>query len=258
MYTIHTNAGKNRKPLVNTLTNMFGHKPDYAGAPTFAYDFGTCKLDRNGTLMLAPFLNESAADKLAMLLVESGFDCCIEHIDDAPVSSEIETGTDSKAAETDDLIFALHVPKSALPDAAFSRFCSLVAGKQQLICKALGTEALPIEESEDEYLLPWFGSCAPEDRKAYELFISKLVALANRQKRALDREKPVFNEKYQFRCFLLRLGFIGTQYKAERAVLLRNLSGNSAFHCGYDPRKESEKGLTIAQPESTEVTPVII
>ena len=31
MYAIHTNVGKNRKPLVNTLTNMFGHKPEYAG-----------------------------------------------------------------------------------------------------------------------------------------------------------------------------------------------------------------------------------
>ena len=37
------------------------------------------------------------------------------------------------------------------------------------------------------------------------------------------------NEKYAFRCFLLRLGFIGSEYKAERKILLRNLSGNSTF-----------------------------
>ena len=37
------------------------------------------------------------------------------------------------------------------------------------------------------------------------------------------------NEKYTFRCFLLRLGFIGPEYKDERKILLRNLSGSSAY-----------------------------
>ncbi len=41
------------------------------------------------------------------------------------------------------------------------------------------------------------------------------------------REEP--NEKYAFRCFLLRLGFIGPEYKAQRKVLLRNLNGSAAF-----------------------------
>lgn len=40
------------------------------------------------------------------------------------------------------------------------------------------------------------------------------------------------NEKYAFRCFLLRLGFIGDEYKADRKVLLKNLSGSSAFKDG--------------------------
>lgn len=37
------------------------------------------------------------------------------------------------------------------------------------------------------------------------------------------------NDKYAFRCFLLRLGFIGDEYKIARKVLLKNLTGNSAF-----------------------------
>lgn len=40
------------------------------------------------------------------------------------------------------------------------------------------------------------------------------------------------NPKYAFRCFLLRLGFIGAEYKLTRKVLLRNLSGSSAFRNG--------------------------
>ena len=37
---------------------------------------------------------------------------------------------------------------------------------------------------------------------------------------------------YAFRCFLLRLGFIGEEYKAERKILLSKLSGSSAFKSG--------------------------
>jgi hypothetical protein len=53
--------------------------------------------------------------------------------------------------------------------------------------------------------------------------------MAKAQKRVTATEQPVDNEKYAFRCFLLRLGFIGTEYKESRKILLKNLSGNSAF-----------------------------
>lgn len=45
----------------------------------------------------------------------------------------------------------------------------------------------------------------------------------------LAKEKPVDNEKYAFRCFLLKLGFIGDEYKTTRKILLQNLSGNGAW-----------------------------
>ena len=48
----------------------------------------------------------------------------------------------------------------------------------------------------------------------------------------LHDEKATDNEKYTFRCFLLRLGFIGNEYKQSRKILLRNLSGSSAFKSG--------------------------
>lgn len=52
--------------------------------------------------------------------------------------------------------------------------------------------------------------------------------MTNRQKR-VGTVKETDNEKYTFRCFLLRLGMIGTEYKITRKILLRNLTGNSAF-----------------------------
>ena len=54
------------------------------------------------------------------------------------------------------------------------------------------------------------------------------------QRRINGTEKEAENEKYAFRCFLLRLGFIGEQYKVERKILLQNLSGSAAFKNSKD------------------------
>lgn len=56
--------------------------------------------------------------------------------------------------------------------------------------------------------------------------------MSKNAKRVTVTEKAVDNEKYAFRCFLLRLGFIGSEYKVERKILLKNLSGSSAFKNG--------------------------
>ena len=48
------------------------------------------------------------------------------------------------------------------------------------------------------------------------------------------------NEKYAFRCFLLRLGFIGAEYKSERKILLENFTGSAAFKSGLKKGKEGE------------------
>ena len=66
----------------------------------------------------------------------------------------------------------------------------------------------------------------------YTHFIAALCQMSRDAKRITAKEKPVDNEKYAFRCFLLRLGFIGNAYKADRKILLRNLSGSSAFKSG--------------------------
>jgi len=72
------------------------------------------------------------------------------------------------------------------------------------------------------------------------MFICKLCEMARNQKRVVAKEKPADNDKYAFRCFLLRLGFIGAEYKAERKILLRNLTGSSAFKSGQPAGKEAE------------------
>ena len=64
---------------------------------------------------------------------------------------------------------------------------------------------------------------------AYIILSWRINQQALTLKYASTRQKENPNTKYAFRCWLLRLGFIGKEYKAERTALLKNLEGSSAF-----------------------------
>ena len=121
-------------------------------------------------------------------------------------------------------------------DKALQNLKDITAAKGSLIRKALGVEELPIEVGETKVSFPWFaGTPTPEEVKAYDHFICALCEMARNQKRIAAKERDTGNDKYAFRCFL-RLGFIGPEYKQERKILLRNLTGSSAFKAV--PQKE--------------------
>lgn len=85
---------------------------------------------------------------------------------------------------------------------------------------------------------------AAEECTAYTAFIAALCQMSIKQKRISSAEKPTDNEKYAFRCFLLRLGFIGDAHKATRKILLKNLSGSSAFRNGSPAKEVHEDAIS--------------
>ncbi len=115
----------------------------------------------------------------------------------------------------------------------------LLDSKGELIKKALGVDDIRIEVDEEKVSFPWFSELPDADScKAYQNFIAALCKMSKEQKRINSTDKEVTNEKYAFRCFLLRLGFIGAEYKSDRKILLKNLTGSSAFKGGA--KKEAE------------------
>lgn len=114
----------------------------------------------------------------------------------------------------------------------------LLEAKGSLIKKAFGIDELPVEIDGDKISFPWFSETDSDTARACTDFISALCKMSREQKRIIATEKAVDNEKYAFRCFLLRLGFIGDEYKADRKILLKNLKGSSAFKSGT--RKEDD------------------
>lgn len=67
--------------------------------------------------------------------------------------------------------------------------------------------------------------------KAYIQLCLAISAQALSTKSASPVRPQTNNSKYTFRCWLLRLGLIGDEFKTAREHLLKNLPGNAAWRC---------------------------
>jgi len=217
-------TGNDRKALVAAIAALTGDKAVYKFMPTCAYEIGDITVDKEGCISCED------ADKLERIihsLIADGFTP-----EDAP-----EATREDPAAKADDDGIDLTV-SLPLDKAAVGNLKNLLAAKESLIKKALGVDDLGIDVTEDTITFPWFTEMPePETVKAYTHFIAAICKMSKNLKRVNATKKEVDNEKYAFRCFLLRLGFIGSEYKAERKILLQNLSGNSSWKNGA-PEKE--------------------
>ena len=127
-------------------------------------------------------------------------------------------------------ILSISVPRNMFTDDKLENLQKLIEGKQTLFKHTFRVEQLEVAITENQVSFPWFPLASePDAVSAYTEFISKLCELAIKLKRVALKDKEVENEKYAFRCFLLRLGFIGDDSKVARRILLQNLSGNLAF-----------------------------
>ncbi len=224
-------SGSDRKQLVAAIAQYTGEKAKYLGAPGFAYQVGGYTISVDGKVTVE---DNSTAAALVRFLREKGFQA------EDPLADCIEDDAAEEQTEAEEITgVCISMPRSLFTDSALENLKALVAAKGNLIKKALGTDELPIEVTETKVSFPWFmGTPTPEELKAYDTFICKLCEMARNAKRVNAKETDTDNEKYAFRCFLLRLGFIGAEFKTERKILLRNLTGSSAFRSGQPKEVE--------------------
>ena len=137
--------------------------------------------------------------------------------------------TDADKARTDGLTISF--PKGDFTEAALANLEKILAAKAGLIKKALGADRLTVDASDEKWVaFPWWDTLPTvEDATVYCAFIAAVCKLAQNAKRVTAKETPVESEKYAFRCFLLRLGFIGAEHKTARKILLSKRSGSAAF-----------------------------
>lgn len=203
-------TGAKRKELVNAISEITETPAKYLGAPTFAYEAGYFTIDKNGGVTFNDRADSEEIETLIERLCEQGFE--------------------AECNVPDETRLSIAMPRDLFTDAALGNLDAILNAKGNLIRKALGVNELPVLKGNNEVSFPWFkGQPSADEVKAYEHFVCALCDMARNQKRVTATEKETDNEKYAFRCFLLRLGFIGVEYKQERKILLSRLTGSSAF-----------------------------
>ncbi len=207
--------GGERKKLAYALGELLGMLVKYTRTPKFDYLIGSNVLDKNGVFHASEDLTES---KLELILER--------FYKGEPIQQSERSENEIVAAD----VLSISVQRTMLADDKLENFQKLIEGKQTLFKHAFLTEQLEVVITENQVSFPWFPLASePDAVNAYTEFISKLCELAIKLKRVSLTDKEVENEKYAFRCFLLRLGFIGDDSKTARRILIQNLSGNSAF-----------------------------
>lgn len=197
--------GRTRKELVTAISEITGEKSVYRRMPTCNYDISEITVLKDGSI------DYPDGSDIISRLADFGF-----------------------SAEPEQTALAVELPNT-LTETELDGLNRLVASKAALIKKSVGAESLEIKVSVDKLKFQWFTLTEgneSEETAAYTAFVTALVDMVKRQKCILATERIVENEKYAFRCFLLRLGFIGDEYKAARKILLKNLTGSSAWKEG--------------------------
>ena len=202
-------TGKDRKELVNRIETITSDKAKYLGMPSVAYEVGIFTIDKSGTVSCT---DDFALERLVHNLIGDGF---------------IPEVTKEEAQDTQGITVA--IPRDKVNILKLEK---IFENKGDLIKKALGITSLEIEEDEVKVSFPWFENIDNEHLVTYTKFIAALCKMSVNAKRINESSKEVINEKYAFRCFLLRLGFIGDEFKKDRKLLLERLSGSSAFRNG--------------------------
>lgn len=213
-------TGEKRKELAKTVSEIIGAPAEYQFMPTCAYKIGDFyTISKEGNLEISDSAYKKEVEMLIDELVNRGYD--------VPLDEE-ENG------------LTVEMPLEMVDESTLDRLRKIVENKGELFKTAFKTDNLEIVIKVDKICFPWFTVENDDDANAYCTFISMLCEFAKNQKCINNKPETTYNPKYTMRCYLLRLGMIGAEYKAVRKVLLRNLSGSSAFRKAGNSNEVSE------------------
>lgn len=193
-----------RKALAQKIGELTGSEVKYLGVPSCGYQIGEYTLDKEAVL----------------------------HGDELPDDIRSELQKAGYTAEDEPVALTISMPRDFFTEQSMNNLLQLIANKETLLKHALNTESLAVNECEETVEFPWFTVEKDGDGDAYAKFITMFFEFAKNLQRVVNKPDTSDNEKYAFRCFLLRLGMIGEEYKPVRRVLLRRLTGSSAFRHG--------------------------
>lgn len=198
-----------RKALAQKIGELTGSEVKYLGVPSCAYEIGFFTLSKDAVLSFADRMDTEVIERVLDGLEKAGYE-----------------------SEEEPVALTISMPRDFFTEQSMNNLLQLIANKETLLKHALNADSLAINECEETVEFPWFTVEKDGDGDAYAKFITMFCEFAKNLQRVVNKPDASDNEKYAFRCFLLRLGMIGEEYKPVRRVLLRRLTGSSAFRHG--------------------------
>lgn len=241
-------TGEKRKELVRAMSEILGEDASYQGAPSFAFKIDGYTVSRDGLVTCPDTAAREEIDRLVDALRRQGFTPESAPEDNTPESASVNVVSENvpeNAATDDGNRFSVEMPRAGFSEETYGNLQKIIASKAALLKKVLGTDSLDIETSEEKLIFPWFTLHGLDgEADAYTRLVSALYHMAKNQKRVTAKERDNDNEKFAMRLFLVRLGFIGDEYKTARRILLRNLTGNGSWKSGHAPERTAN---TVAE-----------
>ena len=242
-----------RKELVHKLADHLGVTPVYLAAPSFAYQVGDYTVDRQGNILDT----RGQVVELDALLADAKEEPILEvNQDIEPTALEVELPLEGYEGQSLRNLLHIIYSKQPLIKKALNLDADLVSeevitalDQRPMVTldhfqKALEGKNCPsIDFNFDKETITFKlgqGGDDPEKVEAATQLLGLVNLNARRSKQNISAKvKATDNEKYTFRTWLLRLGMIGDDYRIARKVLLKNLSGNSAFRKSVKEEKTS-------------------
>lgn len=281
-------TGAERKEMAQVVGKAIGIEPVYKRMPTCAYAVNNITISRTGELIWDDRTDDETINKVLAALVRAGYTAEEEATAETVADGEKTTEKAPQEA-TEPMVFTVKVPTVNHTGNALRNLINLIYTRASLINKALGTafaaeqglvEDLGENENlrtvedfyktlaayEKEHGPALKGIAVTENEIAFSFLpetpdadlitaFSQLTAMmdtqAVKQKRIQAKKVADENEKYALRIWLTRLGMNGSEYKTTRKVLMKNLSGDSAFRT--EAEKEKWKANRAAESAAEEV-----
>lgn len=247
---------KNRKALVQAISEFTGEKSKYLGMPSAAYQVSYFTITRDGNLEFNDRSDSEEIKSIIDSLAGKGFIA--------------ENQMSNADASSDSIQLVISAPISHHTGISLRNLVNLIYSRGQLISKATGgnfsvehgltdhlaTETgmetveaflsaltayntehetkglIGIEMTSEEVKFTGFPQVERDDAGrilAFQQLAAAMVKQALTQKRIQAKTVDDTSEKYALRVWLLRLGMKGDAYKTTRKLLLNNLSGSAAF-----------------------------
>ena len=248
-------TGRERKEVAGLIASHFKTQAVYNGAPSFGY------------LIKEPTGRQWIVDKTGAIFTEgTAEDNLVEMFMALSMLEESGVAAAGQAAIT--------IATEGHSGVTLRNLVNILAGKQRLIAKSMGTDGQPIITREmvaainavrlktiddffesagsqaspglvitkDTITFRWFAATLnPLAIQAYIQLAFAVNKMALAQKHSSPMERVQENSRYHFRTWLLRLGFIGDQYSAARKLFLAGLDGNVAFRTPEQAKEAVEK-----------------